>query len=272
MGQPVASTRLAARLLTQAGPLLPVLLGLGCILAVWWICSLVIPPTFLPGPVAVAVRAARMFTQPYVSGTLLEHIGISLWRVSMGFGLGLLVGVTLGFLIYVSRPLREAIDFLLAILLPLPPFTLIAVFIIWLGLGEAAKIALIFFGVFGRMTIYAAAAFRALPPALFDAALALGADRWRLFWRVRIPAALPDLFIGMRVLLALAWTSVMGAELIAAGEGIGWTIWTAARNLQTDVIFVGIISIATMGAVMDAALAAVAHRVTGGWAARMRGQ
>jgi ABC-type nitrate/sulfonate/bicarbonate transport system permease component len=251
--------------------LAPVMLGLACVLFIWWALAEILPREILPGPLAVSNQGMRLLTEKYVSETLIGHIGISLWRVLMGFALGTLVGTVIGFLIFASRELRPGIEFVLALLLPLPPFTLIAVFIIWFGLGETPKIALIFFGVFGRMAIYAAAAFRSLPDSLHDAARALGASPWQILLRVRIPAALPDLFVGLRILLALAWTSVMGAELIAAGEGIGWMIWTAARNLQTEVIFVGVLAIAVMGALMDAVLVGIAGLVTGGWASRIRG-
>ena len=282
MGEPLAARiaaaagrpqRLGARLRERVAgsQLAPVTLGLACVVLVWWALAETLPPEILPGPFAVGNQGMRLLTEKYVSETLIGHIGISLWRVLMGFGLGALVGTVIGFLIFASRRLRPGIEFVLALLLPLPPFTLIAVFIIWFGLGEAPKIALIFFGVFGRMAIYAAAAFRSLPDSLHDAARALGAGPWQILLRVRIPAALPDIFVGLRILLALAWTSVMGAELIAAGEGIGWMIWTAARNLQTEVIFVGVLAIALMGAVMDAILVGIAGLVTGGWASRIRG-
>jgi ABC-type nitrate/sulfonate/bicarbonate transport system permease component len=249
----------------------PVALGLACVLVIWWSLASTLPREILPDPAVVARRGLHLLTERYVSATLIGHIGISLWRVLMGFSLGALVGTAIGFVVFASRRLRHAIEFLLALLLPLPPFTLIAVFIIWFGLGETPKVALIFFGVFARMAIYSAAAFRSLPDSLYDAARALGASRWQLFVRVRIPAALPDIFVGLRILLALAWTSVMGAELIAAGSGIGWMIWTAARNLQTDVIFVGVLSIAIIGATMDAILVWIAGIATGGWASRIRG-
>jgi ABC-type nitrate/sulfonate/bicarbonate transport system permease component len=250
---------------------LPVLLGLALVLALWWLMARALPPSSLPGPLAVFDKARILLTERYVSQTLLGHIGVSFLRVLAGFLLGTLVGTVLGFLIFTSRRFAGWLEYLLALLLPLPPFTLIAVFIIWFGLGEAPKIALIFFGVFGRMAIYASAAFRALPDSLLDAARSLGATPVQIFLRVRLPAALPDIFIGLRILLALAWTSVMGAEMIAAGEGIGWMIWTAARNLQTDVIFVGVLSIAVIGAAMDAAVVWLGNRVTGGWASRIRG-
>ena len=248
----------------------PVVIGMALILLVWWSFAQVLPPRILPGPGTVARTGYQLLFDPYISYTLLGHIGISLWRVFMGFLLGTAVGTVLGLLMATSRWLRGAIEFVLALLLPLPPFTLIAVFIIWLGLGEAAKIALIFFGVFSRMAIYALGAFSSLPQGLHDAARTLGAGPVQLFFRVRLPAALPDIFVGLRILLALAWTSVMGAELIAAGEGVGWMIWTAARNSQIDVVFVGVFVIAGMGAVMDAILVKVADTVTGGWSSRIR--
>lgn len=250
----------------------PLALALVIILGGWSALASVLSPEILPSPQNVFARMIELLTGSYMSRSLLGHIGISISRVFAGFGLGVLCGIALGYLIYSTRILREGIEFVLSLLLPLPPFTLIAVFIIWFGLGEAPKIALIFFGVFARMAIYAASAFEALPATLLDAARSMGASPRQIFWRVRLPAALPDLFVGLRILLALAWTSVMGAELIAANEGIGWMIWTAARNVQTDVVFVGILSIATIGALMDAALIFVATRFTGGWAARMRGQ
>lgn len=249
----------------------PFVLGLILLLAFWAGMARVLPPELLPGPSAVAAKGAQLMTEEYVSATLPGHILISLYRVMMGFTLGVVVAIVLGFIIYISPRLRGWVEFVLAMLLPLPPFTLIAVFIIWFGLGEAPKIALIFFGVFSRMAIYAAAAFRALPDALHDAARALGASPVQIFLRIRLMAALPDLFVGLRIMLALAWTSVMGAELIAAGEGVGWMIWTAARNLQTDVIFVGVLTIAAMGAIMDAIVVWLNKLVTGGWATRLRG-
>jgi ABC-type nitrate/sulfonate/bicarbonate transport system permease component len=87
---------------------------------------------------------------------------------------------------------------------------------------------------------------------------------------VRLVTALPEILSGMRVLLALAWTAVMGAELIAAESGLGWMIWHAMRYLQTDVIFVGVFTIAIIGALMDWVLA-LAWRLVGSWAPRVRG-
>lgn len=249
---------------------LPFVIGLAAIVLGWTAVAAVTPSTILPSPAVVVARAIVMIREPYLTATLQEHILVSLARVSAGLLLGCAVGLMFGLVMHFVPIVRGFLEFILSLLRPLPPFTLIAVFIVWFGLGEASKVALIFFGVFARMAIYVVTAFRALPADLSDAGRSLGVTGWRMFASVRLPAALPDLLIGMRILLAIAWTSVMGAELIAANEGIGWAIWAAARNLQTDVIFVGILTIAALGSLMDAGMVWLTRRATGGWAARVR--
>jgi ABC-type nitrate/sulfonate/bicarbonate transport system permease component len=246
------------------------LIGIVSILIAWLALSTVTTSDILPGPVAVASRAVQMIQTPYISATLQGHMLISFVRVIAGFTLGCVIGLLLGLLMYFVPIVGGFLAFALALLRPIPPFTLIAVFVIWFGLGETPKIVLIFFGVFARMALYVVSAFRSLPNDLYDAGRSLGAGKVSMFMAVRAPAALPDLFIGMRILMALAWTSVMGAELITATSGIGWAIWTAATTIQTDVVFVGVIAIAIMGGLMDAVVVSLAERITGGWAARVR--
>jgi len=248
----------------------PVAFGLVGVLAVWIGLAGIMSPDVVPGPQAVITRAIQMAHEPYISATLQGHVAISMARVLAGFLLGCTAGIMLGLLKQFVPPTRGVLDSLLSLLLPLPPFTLIAVFIVWFGLGETPKIALIFFGVFARMAIYVAAALQSLPPELYDAGRSLGASGLKMFFFIRVPTALPDLFIGMRILMAIAWTSVMGAELIAAKQGIGFAIWAAAGNLQTDVIFVGILTISTLGCLSDAALYLTGEKLTGGWASRVR--
>ena len=251
-------------------PRVPVTLGVVGVLGVWIGLARIMPPDVLPAPQVVISRAIQMTQEPYLSATLQGHVAISMARVLAGFLLGCTAGIMLGLLKQFVPATRGVLDSLLSLLLPLPPFTLIAVFIVWFGLGETPKIALIFFGVFARMAIYISAALQSLPPELYDAGRSLGASGLRMFLFIRVPTALPDLFIGMRILMAIAWTSVMGAELIAAKQGIGFAIWAAAGNLQTDIIFVGIFTISTLGCLSDVALYLMGEKLTGGWASRVR--
>ena len=257
--------------LSHLGAAIPTVIGLGSALAIWWAlaASGLVPPENLPAPSAVFDRGLQMLTQPFGTETLLGHAAISTYRVGMGFLLGCGVGTVLGFLMEFMPGGRATIGYLLSLLRPLPPFTLIAVFIVWFGLGEAAKIALIFFGVFARMAIYAAAAVHAPPVELLEAARTLGARKFGLFWAVTVPAAVPDILVGMRVLLPVAWDSVMAAEIIGANSGLGWAIWTGARNLQTDVIFVCMLAIAVLGYLSDVLVTQASRLLTGDWAARL---
>ncbi len=253
---------------------MPVIYSLVAVLLAWFLATYfrLAPPDILPGPTAVAHRIWEMLALPYGKATLAQHALISIGRVAAGFGLGTIVGLAFGVLMKLVPATRQLIEPIFSFLRPIPAFGFITVLIIWFGIGELPKIALIFIGVVAPMTVYMAAALDALPADLEDAARSLGANPLQLLLHVRLPAAMPDAFVGMRVLLALAWTGVMGAELIAAESGLGWTIWHGMRYLQTDVIFVGIIAIATIGAAMDGALVFINSRLTGGWKARMRGR
>ena len=250
----------------------PFFIGLICVMLLWIILSSILSSEILPGPISVAQRAIQMTKEPYFSNTLQGHIAYSTMRVLAGFFCGILAGILLGMLKYYVQSLRGTIDYCLSLILPLPPFTLIALFIVWFGLDEAPKIALIFFGVFARMSVFVTTALEALPEDLKDAGHVLGASSWKFFVFVQLPTTLPDLFMGMRILMAIAWTSVMGAELIAANEGIGWTIWAATRNMQADVIFVGVFTIASLGLISDILILFVGQRLTGGWAKQLRGR
>jgi len=253
---------------------LPVIASFVFVLIVWDLVAAtkLFPPSAVPSPGDVFARAWNMIWHPYGTTTLEGHAAISIGRVLAGYLLGCVAGLAIGILMKLKPITRYVLEPIFSFLRPIPAFGFITVLIIWLGIGESPKIALIFIGVVAPMTIYTVTAMDALPPDLDDAARSLGANGRQVLLKVRLPAALPDILIGMRVLLALAWTSVMGAELIAADSGLGWSIWNGMRYLQTDVIFVGVITIAVIGAAMDGLLIAVTVRLTGGWKARMRGR
>jgi taurine transport system permease protein len=252
----------------------PVLSALVGLILVWALTSAtgLVDSSVLPGPLTVLREAANMIDHSYGGHTLLGHIAISLGRVVAGFALGALVGLALGVGIAYARPLRYLLEPIIAFLRPIPPLAFITVFILWFGIGETPKIALIFLGVVVPMTISAAGAMEALHPDLEDAAACLGASRPQLLLHVRLPAALPDILIAMRLMLALAWTSVMGAELIAAQSGVGWTIWQASRTLNSARVIVGVIAIAVVGAIGDAVLIVMTRILTGGWRSKVRGE
>jgi taurine transport system permease protein len=251
----------------------PVLYAVLALLAAWELVVLahVTPASVLPSPLAVAKEAVHLSRTAYGTKTLPMHALISVRRVAEGFALGSLAGVATGILIKYLRVVRYFVDPFLGFLRPVPAFAFINLLILWFGIGETPKVMLIFLAVYAAMTVFTTAAMDALPREMSDAAATLGARGWRRVVFAELPAALPDVLVGMRVTLALAWTAVMGAELIAASSGLGWMVWNAVRFLQTDVIFVAALSIAVIGALMDLAIVMLTRALTGDWRAHMRG-
>lgn len=253
----------------SAAPVVNVMLVL---IAAWWLATAaqLVSGEFLPAPGDVASRAVLMMSEPYGDSTLPEHAFQSGFRILAGYAAGCLAGFVFGLLIVFVRPVGYVVDPILRFLRPIPALAFVPIFLVWFGLGDAPAIALIFFAVFTSMTVYAVSAMEALPGDLHDAARSLGANRWQVFRHVRMPAATPDLLSGMRVMVALAWTSVMGAELIGAYDGLGWMIWRGSRFLDAEVIFVGVIVIALLGGTMDMAIHSVNNALTGQWRRRVR--
>jgi ABC-type nitrate/sulfonate/bicarbonate transport system permease component len=241
-------------------------------LSVWAILSSTgaLSPDVLPSPRTVWATGIDTIVHPYGTTTLMGQAWISIVRVLAGFGLATVLGVLAGVCMALVPTVRYFLEPILSFQRPVPAFTLITVLIIWFGIGELPKIMLVFLAVFPAMTVYTSAAMAAMPSELADAARSLGASRRQIFIHVRMITALPEIISGMRVLLALAWTAVMGAELIAADSGLGWMIWRGMRYLRTDVIFVGVFTIGVIGALMDLVLA-LAWRRVGNWAPRVRG-
>jgi|GEM_PF-293040 len=225
---------------------------------------------FLPSPAAVLRTITSLMRQPYGTKNLVGNAYITSYRVLAGFGLGLVGGVLVGAVFELLPPVRSVIEPLLSFVRPVPAFAFAGFLLITMGLGESAKITLIFLAVFPAFTIYTFASLHALPPDMEDAARTLGAGGVRLFLRVRLVAALPDLFAGARILLAVSWTAMMGAELVGANSGIGWMIWQGLSTNQNDIIFAGVVVISLVAALMDLCIIALGFIVTGGWRTQMK--
>lgn len=224
----------------------------------------------LPSPSTVWQTATRMLTTPYGTTTLPGQAWISSLRVFTGFALATVLGLVLGVSMALIPVVRYFCEPILSFNRPIPAFTFITVLIVWFGIGELPKIMLVFIAIFAPMTVYTTVAMAAMPRDLADAARTLGASKWQVLLHVRLVTALPDILIGMRILVSLSWTAVMGAELIAAESGLGWMIWQGMRYLDTAVVFVGVITIGIIGALSDLVLA-LAWQLVASWAPRIRG-
>ena len=144
---------------------------------------------------------------------------------------------------------------------PIPKLALLPLFLIWFGIGNLSKIVVIAAPVFPLIAISAMQAVRSVSTRKIQAAQALGASPWVVFWRVVLPASLPGIFTGIRVSISLGVTMLVGAELTATSDGIAWMALTAAEYLSTDIVLVGVLIMATMGYSLDRVVRAIETRL-----------
>lgn len=208
-------------------------------------------PIWLPAPEAVWGRLIEIADQGYQNVTLMENLGWSLYRVIVGFALGSLVGIPLGYAMGLSSWFRGWFDPIVEFMRPVPPLALIPLVIIWFGIWETGKISLLFLAALWIMTIAARAGVSGVNISKVHAAYSLGASRMQILTRVIVPNSLPEIFTGARVAMGVCWGTVVAAELVAAEKGAGKMIIAASKFQNTDIVMMGIILIGIIGYGID---------------------
>lgn len=220
-----------------------------------------IKPIFLPSPVDVFDAFVRLADQGYQGRSLAHHVGVSFYRFATAFSFCILVGVPVGLLMGMSRPIRAVVEPPIQAIRPIPKLALLPLFLIWFGIGNLSKIVVIAAPVFPLIAISAMQAVRSVSQKKIQAAQALGASSWTVFWRVVLPASLPGIFTGIRVAISIGVTMLVGAELTATSDGVAWMALTAAEYLSTDIVLVGVLIMAIMGYGLDRLFRAVEGRL-----------
>lgn len=222
-------------------------LGTGALLLwVWWLVgrSGSVPHLFLPTPAEVLAAAVTIFQEGYANGTLWEHLSASLVRILSALAIAASIGIPLGLVMGLNRWAKGILDAPIEFYWPLPPLAYLPLMIIWLGIGEVSKIALLTLAMFAPILLSAQAGVRSLPIDRINAALSLGARHRHLFFEIVLPSALPEILTGIRIALGVGWSTLVAAELIASTRGIGYMTMSASHFLATDAVFVGIAIIA----------------------------
>ena len=204
-------------------------------------------PLFLPPPEKVWSTFIQLHNDGYQGVSLWENVFWSLARVFIGFALGCLFGIPLGYAMGLTGWLRGWFDPLVEFMRPVPPLALIPLVIIWFGIGEQGKISLLFLAALWIMTIAARSGVSGVNISKVHAAYSLGASKSQILTRVIIPNSLPDIFTGARVAMGVCWGTVVAAELVAAEKGIGKMIIAASKFQLTDIVIVGIVIIGVIG-------------------------
>ena len=202
---------------------------------------------FLPPPEKVWATFLDLNANGYQGVSLWENVFWSLARVVIGFGLGCLFGIPLGYAMGLTGWLRGWFDPIVEFMRPVPPLALIPLVIIWFGIGEQGKISLLFLAALWIMTIAARSGVSGVNISKVHAAYSLGASKTQVLTRVIIPNSLPDIFTGARVAMGVCWGTVVAAELVAAEKGVGKMIIAASKFQLTDIVIVGIVIIGIIG-------------------------
>ena len=224
----------------------------------------------LPTPTEVLERAIYTISHPIGrKNTLLMHLAVSLRRVLVGFSLSAFCGVILGIAMGRFKLVDAIFKPLFELVRPIPSVAWIPLAIVWFGIGETAKIYIIFMAGFVNITVNTYAGAKQVDEHMLGVAYMLGANEIQAFFRVVIPSCVPYIFAGMQVGLSTCWMAVLAAEMVSSTEGIGWTITAGQENGDMTQIFVGIIAIAIVGLLL-AVLMRWAERVLCRW--RVRGK
>jgi ABC-type nitrate/sulfonate/bicarbonate transport system permease component len=215
---------------------------------IWQLLSTyVFNPFLIPPPLEVARTAIPML----LSGEILADVTISMQRVLVGFVTGSLAAVVVGVLLGRLRLLHDLLDPILELLRYLSPTAMIPIAVIWFGIGEMSKYFLIFWGTFFIVLINTVAGVMRAPVARQRAAECLGANQLQIFVFVVIPSAAPYIVTGMRIAMASSFMSIIPAEILAADSGIGYLLQKSSMLLNTNRIFVALLTICILGFVVD---------------------
>lgn len=213
-----------------------------------------VAPLFLPAPEAVVAKLFAVAREGFADASLAEHLGASLARVFTALAAALLIGIPVGLAIGASTIGRGIFDPLLEFLRPIPPLAYLPLIIIWCGIGEPSKVLVIAIAMLAPIALSTAAGVRGVSADRVRAARALGAARGQVVRFVILPSALPSILTGLRIALGAGWTTLVAAELIAATEGLGFMIQSAANFLNTEVVILGILVIAAVAFALEFAV------------------
>ena len=233
------------------------------LLVLWYVGSRssFIKPGYLPTPEELWSTFVDIVKNGYQGKPLREHISISLFRTLTGFALGVVTGIPVGLLAGYSRRAGAMISPIMAFIRPIPPIAFIPMAVLYFGLGEVGKIVLIFFVSFNYVQANAQAGAANFPIAYRRAAESLGLTKVQTFYRIVLPGALPQIFTGLKVALALSWAVVVAAELVGAQSGLGFMISDAAMLFRIPVVFIGIAIIGAIGLALNLTLNFIEGRI-----------
>lgn len=220
-------------------------------LLIWYISTkLTSIGALIPSPDRVLASVFKSLVGKIGRHTLLMHAAYSLGRILVGFSIGAVFGVVLGLAMGWYKPIQAIFQPLFRVIRPIPPIAWIPISILWFGLGESAKIFLIFLSSFSNVTLNAWAGARNVDSQFVGASRMLGASERQVFTSIVLPSSIPQIFAGLHVAMSSCWATVLAAEMVRSSEGLGWMIVSGMEANDIVQILTGIVSIGLVGFVL----------------------
>lgn len=263
-----ARRRSEASTLRRRTRFLGTLLAAALVLGIWWLATglHIWSELILPSP----PKVWRAFIQSVTvhdgrrglsNQYLWVHLWASLWRILNGVFWATIVGVPLGLALGMWRPFELIAEPIVSFLRSLPPLGYFSLLIIWFGIDNSSKIWLLFLAAFPPIALGVASGVATVRVERVNAALVLGAGRWRLLRHTVLPSALPDLITGLRLAVGFAWTTIVAAETSNGLPGIGGLAWATKKELRSDIAILCVIVIGITAVALDSLLRLAERRV-----------
>ncbi|MHC1681964.1 MAG: ABC transporter permease [Clostridiaceae bacterium] len=218
------------------------------LLVIWQISAFLYGKAdFVPGPIDIVAGLKELLQD----GSLIKFILVSFQRVLIGWILGSIIAIPIGLLVGRIKGVREFVEPFLNFFRFIPAIAFLTLFLLWFGIGEVGKVVLIMYATIFIVLLNTATGVINVEEEKIRAARSLGASEFQILINVIIPASVPYIFNGVRLAMGNSFMAIVGAEMIAAKEGIGYLIWTSRLYFKTDWIFVGLISLGLMGFFTD---------------------
>ncbi|MCB6994621.1 ABC transporter permease [bacterium 210820-DFI.6.37] len=205
----------------------------------------------IPSPKSVWESFIDVITTGYKGHSLLEHLGTSLRRLIIAYVLVVVTAVPLGLLSGYNSRIRAIWEPIIEFYRPLPPLAYYTILVLWMGIGESSKLALLYLAGFAPVYIACVSGVMRIHEDYIYGAGTLGANKAQIFFYVIFPATLTDIFTGLRTALGVEYTTLVAAEMVAATAGMGWLVLDASNYLRSDTVFMGVIIMGITGILLD---------------------
>jgi taurine transport system permease protein len=219
-------------------------------------------PVFVPSPEMVWAAFIDILNEGYKGQSLWYHLLASMQRLFIALFFAFVTAIPLGIACGSSKLLLAIFDPFIEFYRPLPPLAYYTLLVLWFGITDVSKVALLFLSAFPPLFIAGVFSVQRIPRDRLNGAKSLGASNWRLFAYVIFPSCLPDLLTGLRTAVGVAYSTLVAAEMVAAISGVGWMVLDASKFLRNDVIYVGIIIMGSIAILMDSYIRWILRRTS----------